>query len=113
MTLRRKGYITQKQGVVLYALVLVLGMIVIYDDLQKRSLIKLAFFFGNTAAVVRMYLGINKYYLWSGIAVVLTVLMRKGLLIDEAIPYSLAMNVLSWMLLLGTCYLKHRQSVPN
>ena len=64
MTLRRKGYITQKEGVVLYALVLVLGMVVIFDDLQKRSLINLAFFFGNTAAVFRMYLGMNKYYLW-------------------------------------------------
>ena len=78
-------------------------MIVIFDDLQKKSLINLAFFFGNTAAVFRMYLGMNKYYLWSGIVIVLTLLMRHGLLIDEAIPYSLAMNVLSWILLLGTC----------
>lgn len=108
MTLRRKGYITQKQGVVLYALVLVLGMIVIFDDLQRRSLINLAFFFGNTTAVFRMYLGMNKYYLWSGIVVVLTLLMRHGLLSDEVVPYSIIMNVSSWIILLGTCYLKHR-----
>jgi len=108
MTLRRKGHITQKEGVVLYALVLVLGMIVIFDDLQRRSLINLAFFFGNTAAVFRMYLGMNKYYLWSGVVAVLTLLMRNGLLNDDMIPYSLAMNVSSWILLLGTSYLKHR-----
>jgi hypothetical protein len=38
MTLRRKGFISQRQGVLLYALVLAVGMVVIFDDLRRRSL---------------------------------------------------------------------------
>lgn len=104
MTLRRKGYITQQLGVALYALVLILGMIVILDDLRRRSIINLAFCFGNTAAVLRMYMNMNKYYLWIGVAVLLTMLVSEGMLHDDAVPFSVALNIVSWILLLWTCY---------
>lgn len=107
MTLRRKGFISQKEGVVLYALVLVVGMVVIFDDLLRRSLFNLAICFGNLAAVLRMYFGINKYKIWTSIAIILTYLLQQDMLSDNAIPLSASMNILSWIILLGSCYLKH------
>ena len=107
MTLRRKGFISQQEGVVLYAVVLVLGMHVIYEDLSRRNLMNMAFFFGNISAALRMYLCMNKYYLWMGIAVALTVLLKNDMLNDDLVPFSLAANISSWVILLGTCYLKH------
>mmetsp|Transcript_14774 Transcript_14774/g.28172 ORF Transcript_14774/g.28172 Transcript_14774/m.28172 type:complete len:336 (+) Transcript_14774:77-1084(+) len=108
MTLRRKGFISQKKGVLLYAMVLVLGMIVIFDDLRRRSLFNVAIFFGNVAAVLRMYWGMDKYVLWCGVAIVLNYLLRQGILNDEAFAIlSPMMHISSWLLLLGSCYLKH------
>lgn len=108
MTLRRKGFISQREGVALYALVLVVGMIVIFDDLGRRSLFNVALFFGNVVAVLRMYCGMNKYVMWSVIAVVLSSLLERGMLCDDEFPLSpVAMNISSWLLLAGTCYLKH------
>ena len=107
MTLRRKGFISQKEGVVMYALVLVLGMIVIFDDLGRRSLFSLAICFGNITAVLRMYWGMHKYVMWLFVALVLTYLLDQGMLNDDAYPAPVLMNILSWVLLLGSCYLKH------
>lgn len=107
MTLRRKGFISQKEGVLLYSLVLVLGMLVIFDDLRERSLINVAFFFGNISATLRMYLCMNKYCLWVVVAVALIMLLKNDMLSDDAVPFSLAINISSWMILLGSCYLKH------
>mmetsp|Transcript_40250 Transcript_40250/g.121254 ORF Transcript_40250/g.121254 Transcript_40250/m.121254 type:complete len:331 (-) Transcript_40250:322-1314(-) len=65
MTLRRKGIITQRQGLCLYSLVLALGMIVIARDLADRGVLCRALFYGNAAAMMRMDCGMNKYILWT------------------------------------------------
>ena len=108
MTLRRKGFITQKEGVLLYALVLLMGMLVIMDDLRRRSLFHLAISFGNSAAVLRMYVGMDKYALWAGVATALAYLQRQGMLSDSFSQWSAVMSISSWTLLLLSCYLKHR-----
>lgn len=71
MTLRRKGIITQPQGVSLYALVLVMGMAVIVRDLASRQILHLAIAVGNTAALLRFEAGVNKYCLWCAVAAIL------------------------------------------
>jgi len=109
MTLRRKGFISQKEGVLLYALVLLIGMIVIFDDLRRRSLFNIAIFFGNATAVLRMYCGVNKYVMWSVALAVLTYLLKQEMLHDNVSPpVSFVMNVSSWIGLLGSCYFKHQ-----
>lgn len=109
MTMRRKGFISQKEGVMLYGLVLLVGMIVIFDDLKRRSLFNLALTLGNLTAVLRMYFGINKYILWSGIVVIVSCLQIKGMLSDDAFFHSLPLlNYASWCLLVSSCYWKCR-----
>ena len=72
MTLRKKGIITQSQGIALYAAVLVLGIIVIVDDLRQRGLLYIAITFGNVVALLRFELRIcNKYVLWLAVVVAL------------------------------------------
>lgn len=110
MTLRRKGYISQKEGVCLYAFVLIVGMMVIVNDLRERSLFNLASSVGNVAAILRMYFGMNKYAMWSAVVVILTLLQRNSLLSDEGFPCSLPLlHCSSWLLLLSSCYLKYRR----
>eukprot|EP00984_Skeletonema_dohrnii_P037447 scaffold39525_cov139-Skeletonema_dohrnii-CCMP3373.AAC.3 len=109
MTMRRKGFISQKEGVFLYALVLLEGMIVIFDDLMRRSIFNLALFLGNSTAVLRMYFGMNKYLMWSGVVAIVLFLQRKGILSDDAFSDSLPLlNYASWLLLVSTCYWKCR-----
>jgi len=107
MTMRRKGFISQKEGVFLYALVLVIGMVVIFDDLRRRSIFNLALFLGNLTAVLRMYFGMNKYVMWFGVVVILFCLQMKGMLSDDAFSHSLPLlNASGWLLLVGSCYWK-------
>ena len=80
MTLWRKQFISQKEGVILYALVLMIGVVVIIDDLTKRSLFHFAIILGNVAAVLRMYLWVNKYVMWSMIALLLSDLQQNKML---------------------------------
>jgi len=75
MTLRRKGIITQPQGLVLYGLILLLGMIVIVHDLNSQGLLYIAITFGNIAALLRFELGMNKYILWAAMTVALHYLL--------------------------------------
>jgi hypothetical protein len=70
MTLRRKGRINHGQGLVLYSLVLILGMLVIGQDLLERGSLLTGLTLGNVAAIVRIDFGLNKYALWCLIAVV-------------------------------------------
>jgi hypothetical protein len=83
MTLRRKQFISQKEGVILYALVLMIGMVVIIDGSNKRSLFYFAIILGNSAAVLRMYLWVNKYVMWSMIALLLSDLQQNKMLDDN------------------------------
>jgi hypothetical protein len=107
MTMRRKGFISQKEGVFLYALVLVVGMVVIFDDLKRRSIFNLALFVGNLTAVLRMYFGMNKYIMWVGVIVILFCLQKKEMLSDDAFSRTLPLlNVSGWFLLVGSCYWK-------
>ncbi len=109
MTMRRKGFISQKEGVLLYALVLLVGMIVIFDDLKRRSIFNLALLLGNSTAVLRMYFGVNKYILWSGVVAIISCLQKKELLSDDAFFLSLPLlNYASWCLLMSSCYWKCR-----
>lgn len=109
MTMRRKGFISQKEGVILYALVLLVGMIVIFDDLKRRSIFNLALSLGNLTAVLRMSFGVNKYIMWSGIVVIISCLQIRGMLDDDAFFHSLPLlNYGSWCLLVSSCYWKCR-----
>jgi len=78
MTLRRKGLITQPQGLILYGLVLVLGMIIILSDLYSQGILFLAISFGNIAALVRFECAMNKYILWTMVTVVLQYILQIG-----------------------------------
>jgi hypothetical protein len=71
MTLRRKGFIGLELGLVLYSLVLLLGILVIRDDLMRRGLLLQGTTIANFAAVARMDLGFNKYTLWLVVSFVL------------------------------------------
>jgi len=71
MTLRRKGIISQSLGLVLYGLVLIVGMIVIVDDLYSHGMLGFAIALGNLAAIVRFEWNMNKYWLWSIMALLL------------------------------------------
>ena len=109
MTLRRKQFISQKEGVILYALVLVIGMVVIIDDLIKRSLLHFAIILGNSAAVLRMYLWVNKYVMWSAIMLLLSYLQQNKMLDDNLLlPTHLQVwiKAMSWLLLFGGCFWK-------
>ena len=108
MTLRRKGFVSQREGVVLYAMVLVLGMLVIFEDLRKRSMFHLAIFLGNVTAALRMYWEMNKYIMWGGVVMVLSYLVQRGMLHDDTFPLEAKwISILSWMILLWGCPLKN------
>ncbi len=47
MTLRRKQFISQKEGVILYALVLMIGMVVIIDGSDKEIAVPLCNYLGK------------------------------------------------------------------
>ena len=106
MTMRRKGFISQKEGVFLYALVLVVGLVVIFDDLRRRSIFNCSLFLGNLTAVLRMYFGMNKYVMWFGTITILFCLQRKGMLSDDAFSHSPFLNCASWLFLFSSCYMK-------
>lgn len=107
MTLRRKGFISQRRGVSLYAFMLVVGMIVIFDDLRRRSIFNVALFLGNSASMLRLNFGMNKYVMWSGVVIILTYLMQEKIPCDEAFPRSLLLlNYSSWLLLVCSCFWK-------
>jgi hypothetical protein len=65
MTLRRKCLINHSQGLFLYAMVLLFGMLVVVDDLQERGIPYAGVAIGNVAAMIRIDLRLNKYILWS------------------------------------------------
>lgn len=65
MTLRRKGMITQRQGIVLYGFILVLGMIVILRDLQLEQILYYSISIGNITALLRFEFCLNKYFIWT------------------------------------------------
>jgi hypothetical protein len=70
MTLRRKSIISQKMGVGLYSILLLLGMIVIIHDYHligndNGNIFYLAISLGNIAALLRFELHLNKYILWT------------------------------------------------
>ena len=110
MTMRRKGFISQKEGVLLYALILLVGMIVIFDDLRRRSILNLALCFGNSTAVLRLYFGMNKYIMWTGIMTIISFLQSKQMLRDDAFfNYLPLLNYASWLMLVSSCYWKCRQ----
>jgi hypothetical protein len=71
MSMRRKRLIGQEQGLFLYGLVLLLGMLVILRDLAERELLGLAISVANFAALLRFELGTNKYILWGIVACLL------------------------------------------
>jgi hypothetical protein len=83
MTLRRKGWIDSTFGLILYASVLVVGMMVILFNLQQSGILYPAMTVGNVAAVLRMDLGCNKYLLWPMVAVALWTLASRGLLVES------------------------------
>lgn len=70
MTLRRKGIITQAQGVLLYAMILLQGMTVIVHDLISCRILYFAITLGNVAVLLRFEFGWNKYILWCTIAAI-------------------------------------------
>jgi hypothetical protein len=71
MTMRRKTLISQNQGLVLYGMVLVLGMMVIIRDLNDRGLLYMAIAIGNIAALVRFESRMNKFLLWGFVTMAL------------------------------------------
>mmetsp|Transcript_1061 Transcript_1061/g.2390 ORF Transcript_1061/g.2390 Transcript_1061/m.2390 type:complete len:384 (-) Transcript_1061:1126-2277(-) len=77
MTLRRKSLITHGLGLVLYASVLALGMVVIGYDWYRRGLLYTSLAVGNLAAIMRMDGGCNKYILWLVIAGVVVPQMEQ------------------------------------
>lgn len=74
MTLRRKSVISVPAGVVLYGLALVLGMAVIVADHLDRGIAGICFTLGNMAALLRFDLRLNKYVLWTLVALLLNYL---------------------------------------
>ncbi|KAL3790927.1 hypothetical protein HJC23_004909 [Cyclotella cryptica] len=108
MALRRKQFISQREGVILYGFVLGLGMLVIFDDLTKRSLFHFATILGNITAITRMYLGVNKYVLWTLTVVVLSLLKQNTSLFSDSTLLSLELKVwitiTSWLFLFGVCF---------
>lgn len=110
MTLRKKQFITQREGVILYGLVLGVGMVVIFDDLWKRSLLHFATILGNIAAITRMYLGVNKYVLWSLIVMTLSLLQQNKIVLSDNALLPLepkgSINITSWIFLFVGCFLK-------
>jgi hypothetical protein len=114
MTLRRKQFISQREGVMLYGLVLAVGIVVIFDDLWKRSLFHFATILANIAAITRMNLGVNKYVLWSLTVITLSLLQQnKNVLSDNALlPFERkgSINITSWIFLFGGCFLKGRDN---
>jgi hypothetical protein len=70
MTLRRKNIIIQHQGFVSYGIVLVLGMIVIINDLIRHKILYQTIFISNTTALCRFEFNINKYLLWAVVSFV-------------------------------------------
>lgn len=71
MTLRRRCMISHSQGLGLYAMVLFFGMLVIMDDLRTRGILHAGVAIGNAAAMARIDLGLNKYYMWCFVATTL------------------------------------------
>jgi hypothetical protein len=78
MTLRRKRLIGLELGLVLYSLVLVLGILVIREDLIKRGLLFPAMTIANFAAIARIDLGVNKYKLWLIVSCLLLTTTREN-----------------------------------
>jgi len=103
MTLRRKRIISPMEGVFLYSLVLGMGMLVIIDDILRRSFFHLAICLGNATAVLRMNLGMNKYFIWGGVLALLPHLMR---LRDDAFPGGKYFSSISSLFLVVGCYRK-------
>ena len=68
MTLRRKGIISQSQGLLLYGVVLILGMAVIVQDLLERNALCTAITTANCAALLRFEFYLNNYALWAAVA---------------------------------------------
>lgn len=77
MTLRRKTIITQRQGVALYGLVLMLGMIVIISELKRDETLYFGLTFGNIAALLRFHFRMNKYILWTAVAFFVSKMMQE------------------------------------
>lgn len=75
MTLRRKGVINAvPEGMVLYGTVLIVGMGTIIKDYLRRDILGIGLTLGNVAALLRFNGRLNKYVLWTGIALLIQVL---------------------------------------
>jgi len=98
MTLRRKRIIAQSTGVLLYALILALGMIVIVHDLVINNVLEISITLGNMAAIVRFESGCNKYLLWS----VIVIILKSTLIFQheerQLIPNDKSMTRENWLI---------------
>ena len=71
MTLRRKGIISVPQGNILYGLLLIIGMAIIVRDFMDRGILGLGITLGNISALIRFEIRLNKYALWTLVALFL------------------------------------------
>ena len=118
MTLRRKSIISVPQGIVLYGILLFMGMAIIVRDLTDRKILGLGITLGNISALVRFDLRLNKYILWTLVALFLQCVSSDSgsfilvmTLFDKNVLL-LASVVSSAMLLLGAAR-RQRQTTPK
>ena len=78
MTLRRKGLISHIQGLCLYSMVLLIGMVVIVNDLYGRNFLFPAVSISNIAAMMRIDLALNKYLLWLLISFLIPIIIETN-----------------------------------
>ncbi|EOD38150.1 hypothetical protein EMIHUDRAFT_200647 [Emiliania huxleyi CCMP1516] len=74
MTLQRRGLITHRQDLCLYAGLLGFGLAVVLDDFSARGVLPVAFTVANAAAIARLDGGANKYILWAAVGLLLPAL---------------------------------------
>ena len=77
MTMRRKGLITQSFGVVLYGCILLIGMIVIWNELKMQNILPITISLGNIAALARFEFRCNKYVLWTIMSIILYIVPKS------------------------------------
>mmetsp|Transcript_29461 Transcript_29461/g.94266 ORF Transcript_29461/g.94266 Transcript_29461/m.94266 type:complete len:305 (-) Transcript_29461:48-962(-) len=74
MTLQRRGLITHRQDLCLYAGLLGFGLAVVLDEFSARGVLPVAFTVANAAAIARLDGGANKYILWAAVGLLLPAL---------------------------------------
>ena len=113
MTLRRKGIVSVPQGILLYGILLIIGMAIIVRDLVDRGILGLGFTLGNISALVRFDLRLNKYALWTLVALFLqwTSTSGGGFLRTDAVGknvWHVASIISSGMLIVGAARRQHQ-----